>query len=224
MTKRFWKTAATLVDVLAPLVNAMRTLEADDAFISIVVPVLHKAKDDVLTAAGKCKVPAEWTSALEDIMDVYVTKYITPAQLAAWFLDPTQKMTVEQARDFGEKASEFLEGYVDDGDVEAVRHEFQRYRTLRRALFGDGQEVKAPAPEQGVTASETKLTLLLGGKSVQQAWRYEDVLHVFPLLSTVASVLLGIRASSASVERYFSVVRIVHTSLRNRLSPGACRY
>jgi hypothetical protein len=224
LTKPFWRTATALVDILAPLVAAMRRLEADNAFISIVVPTLDSARRDVLAAARKCKAPQQWLKSLDDIMGVYIDKYVTPAQVAALFLDPKQKMTVDQEKELCDQAVEFLVGYVDEADREAVQHQFERYRYVRRAMFGDGgTSVNEPTPEQGVTPGESRISMLVSSPNVLAAWRYGSVRSAFPLLSTVASVLLGIRASSGSVERYFSVVRLVHTHLRNRLKAGACR-
>jgi hypothetical protein len=224
MTKQFWVSLAALVDILGPLVEAMRLLEADDAFISIVAPVLHKAFTSVHTAAVKRGVPEGWLTSLRDILNVYFTKYLTPAQIMAWFLDPKQVLTAEQEDSFVDRAKQFLDEYVESALRSDALHEFERFRTVRRALFGDGAKLVPPSPDQGVNSREAKLELLVTGANVLSAWSYRDISQTFPNLSGVASLLLGIRASSGSVERYFSVVRIVHTAMRNRLRGGAPPY
>lgn len=217
---KFWKSMTAVQAILSPMVSALRVFERNDTKISAVLPTLIKMTAKVTSAVSV----RAWREPVKEILEGYVDKYITPTQVTAWFLDPSMLLSGEEEALYKACVRTYVKERCEmttAGEQQAAGAELRRFLTLRRALFGDGNKpVAAVKPDTAVSGDEAALLEVWeDSKNPPEFWLAPEVMQLFPLLSRFASRLLGVPASSSCVERCFSVVRLLHTHLRNRLGP-----
>lgn len=142
--------------------------------------------------------------------------------MAAWFLDVSQKLTRDDEEKYRPNVARYLKTRSEyTGRV--VEPDLDRFLRLRRALFGDGGRVLPPDPDQDLTAAEARMECLLpaDGQARASGWRALPREVGLQRLQAVAIVLINTPASSCNIERIFSTVKYIDSSLRSSMKTGA---